>query len=146
LVSVHLTVPNTTDTTDKTCGPVCRQKIRLELEDEGMPSTALREISLLKELQHPNIVECVVASVGWFPTAHDSNRRHRSLCSLRDVVQNDGRLYLIFEFLDKDLKRYLDSCQDALDPMLVKVGTISHPTALPLVPDGATVPSACPPP
>lgn len=33
------------------------QKIRLELEDEGMPSTALREISLLKELQHPNIVK-----------------------------------------------------------------------------------------
>ena len=25
-------------------------------EDEGVPSTAIREISLLKELQHPNIV------------------------------------------------------------------------------------------
>jgi cyclin-dependent kinase len=30
--------------------------IRLEAEDEGIPSTAIREISLLKELQHPNIV------------------------------------------------------------------------------------------
>lgn len=30
--------------------------LRLELEDEGVPSTAIREISLLKELQHPNIV------------------------------------------------------------------------------------------
>ena len=39
------------------------QKIRLELEDEGMPSTALREISLLKELQHPNIVKRAPASV-----------------------------------------------------------------------------------
>lgn len=28
----------------------------LELEDEGVPSTAIREISLLKELQHPYIV------------------------------------------------------------------------------------------
>ena len=32
------------------------KKIRLESEDEGVPSTAIREISLLKELQHPNIV------------------------------------------------------------------------------------------
>jgi len=33
------------------------KKIRLDAgEDEGVPSTALREISLLKELQHPNIV------------------------------------------------------------------------------------------
>jgi cyclin-dependent kinase len=32
------------------------KKIRLEAEDEGIPSTAIREISLLKQLQHPNIV------------------------------------------------------------------------------------------
>ena len=32
------------------------KKIRLESEDEGIPSTAIREISLLKELKHPNIV------------------------------------------------------------------------------------------
>lgn len=30
------------------------------------------------------------------------------------MVQESGRLYLIFEFLDKDLKRYLDSMQGAL--------------------------------
>lgn len=33
------------------------KKIRLEHEDEGVPSTAIREISLLKELHHPNIVK-----------------------------------------------------------------------------------------
>lgn len=32
------------------------KKIRLESEEEGVPSTAVREISLLKELKHPNIV------------------------------------------------------------------------------------------
>ena len=32
------------------------KKIKLEAEDEGVPSTSIREISLLKELQHPNIV------------------------------------------------------------------------------------------
>jgi serine/threonine protein kinase len=35
---------------------VALKKIKLEAEDEGVPSTAIREISLLKELNHPNIV------------------------------------------------------------------------------------------
>lgn len=35
---------------------IALKKIRLEAEDEGIPSTAIREISLLKQLQHPNIV------------------------------------------------------------------------------------------
>jgi serine/threonine protein kinase len=35
---------------------VALKKIRLEAPDEGIPSTAIREISLLKELRHPNIV------------------------------------------------------------------------------------------
>ena len=36
---------------------VALKRIRLEVEDEGVPSTAMREISILKELNHPNIVE-----------------------------------------------------------------------------------------
>ena len=36
---------------------VAMKKIKLEMEDEGVPSTALREISLLKTLEHPNIVQ-----------------------------------------------------------------------------------------
>lgn len=37
---------------------VAVKKIKLENEEEGVPSTAMREISILKELQpHPNIVE-----------------------------------------------------------------------------------------
>lgn len=41
----------------KTTGQVvAMKKIRLESEEEGVPSTAIREISLLKELRHPNIV------------------------------------------------------------------------------------------
>ena len=35
---------------------VALKKIKLEAEDEGVPSTAIREISLLKELDHANIV------------------------------------------------------------------------------------------
>lgn len=35
---------------------IALKKIRLEQEDEGVPSTAIREISLLKEMRHGNIV------------------------------------------------------------------------------------------
>lgn len=85
---------------DRQTGDVIALKqIRLADEDEGVPSTAIREISLLKELSHPNVV------------------------TLRDVVYSDNRLYLVFEYLDQDLKRYMDGCnaKSGLDPMLVKV-------------------------
>uniref|UniRef100_A0A7R9UGM7 Cyclin-dependent kinase 2 homolog n=1 Tax=Pinguiococcus pyrenoidosus TaxID=172671 RepID=A0A7R9UGM7_9STRA len=75
---------------------VALKRIRLEVEDEGIPSTALREISLLRELQHPNVV------------------------MLKDCVQDDGKLYLVFEFVDKDLKKYMESTGAPLDPELVK--------------------------
>ena len=39
---------------------VALKKIRLEAEDEGVPSTAIREISLLKELRDDHIVRCVL--------------------------------------------------------------------------------------
>jgi hypothetical protein len=42
---------------------VALKKIRLEAEDEGIPSTAIREISLLKELKDDNIVKCVYPQV-----------------------------------------------------------------------------------
>jgi serine/threonine protein kinase len=75
------------------------KKIRLEHEEEGVPSTAIREISLLKELQHPNVVNLI------------------------DVVNWNNKLYLVFEFLDQDLKRYIDSVSEskgAITPLLVK--------------------------
>ena len=39
---------------------IALKKIRLEQEEEGVPSTAIREISLLKELQHNNVVRQVL--------------------------------------------------------------------------------------
>lgn len=53
-------------------------------ESEGVPSTAIREISLLKELDHPNVVQ------------------------LLDVIHADQKLWLVFEYLDMDLKKHMD--------------------------------------
>ena len=73
------------------------KKIRLESEDEGIPSTAIREIALLKELQHPNIVRLV------------------------NVLHTDRKLTLVFEYLDQDLKKLLDGCSNNLDQLSIKV-------------------------
>ena len=59
---------------------VALKKIRLEVEDEGIPTTALREITLLSNLEHPNVVK------------------------LENVISEPSRLYLIFELVDMDLK------------------------------------------
>ena len=63
---------------------VAMKLIRLETEDEGVPSTAIREISILRELSHVNIIK------------------------LTDVLHVQETLYLVFEYLDEDLKRHLE--------------------------------------
>jgi len=72
------------------------KKIRLESEDEGIPSTAIREIALLKELQHPNIVR------------------------IHDVIHTNKKLILVFEYIDYDLKKFLQSFEKGIDIKVVK--------------------------
>jgi serine/threonine protein kinase len=76
---------------------VALKKIRLENEQEGIPSTAIREISILKQLKHSNIIE------------------------LKDLIHGDKKLYLIFDFIDCDLKKFLDRNNAPLSLQLVKV-------------------------
>jgi len=46
---------------------------------------------------------------------------------LQDVVHSEKRIYLVFEYLDLDLKKHMDSCPDlAKDPRLVKVRSYLH--------------------
>ena len=91
------------------------KKIRLESEDEGVPSTAIREISLLKELQHPNIVGLQVPV--WAG-------QYQTNCHFyQDVLMQEAKLYLIFEFLTMDLKKYMDTNipkDGQMDPKLTK--------------------------
>ena len=45
-------------THERTGETAALKKIKLECEDEGVPGTTLREVSLLKELTHPNVIQC----------------------------------------------------------------------------------------
>ncbi|KAK7072482.1 cyclin-dependent kinase 5 [Halocaridina rubra] len=75
---------------------VALKRVRLDDDDEGVPSSALREICLLKELKHKNIVR------------------------LHDVLHSDRKLTLVFEHCDQDLKKYFDSLNGEIDPDIVK--------------------------
>ncbi len=56
---------------------VALKVVRLDEDDEGVPSAALREICLLKELKHRNIV------------------------CLMDVLHKNLRLTMVFEYIDQ---------------------------------------------
>ncbi|KAG9390509.1 cyclin-dependent kinase liike [Carpediemonas membranifera] len=58
--------------------------------EEGIPTTALREISVLKTIQHENVV------------------------ALLDVVNEEGKLFLIFELGDLDLKKHMEGHPEGL--------------------------------
>lgn len=60
---------------------VALKRIRLETEDDGIPSTALREISVLRELEHPNIVRCVCMCVWYIRSSSDLSCTHY-VCAL----------------------------------------------------------------
>ena len=42
----------------KTNEVIAIKRIKIEAENEGIPSTAIREISLLREINHENVVKC----------------------------------------------------------------------------------------
>ncbi|KAG8235119.1 hypothetical protein J437_LFUL014382, partial [Ladona fulva] len=81
---------------DKQTGDmVALKKVRLENEKEGFPITAVREIKILRQLNHKNIV------------------------NLREIVtdkqdaldfrKDKGSFYLVFEYMDHDLMGLLES-------------------------------------
>jgi len=75
------------------------KKIRLEDEDQGVPSTTLREIAVLKELDHPNVVK--LKNVSYIPKSK--------------------KLYLFFEYVEMDLKKYMQSLgKEPINQKLVK--------------------------
>jgi len=75
---------------------VALKSIRLDSVDEGVPCTAIREIGLLIELDHKNIVK------------------------LEEIISEDTSLTLVFEHCDLDLKKYIDKCLGFIKPSVIK--------------------------
>lgn len=73
------------------------KKLRIENKEEGIPITALREMCILKHLKHENIVE------------------------LYEIIQDIDKIYLIFEYVNEDLKMYTDRNKGVKDNNLVRV-------------------------
>lgn len=80
----------------RTGNTVAMKQMKLESQEEGVPSTAIREVALLKELNHQHVVK------------------------LLDVFCKPSKLVLVFEFLDNDLKKYMKAHGCRLTPAQVK--------------------------
>ncbi|TVT99512.1 hypothetical protein EJB05_55123 [Eragrostis curvula] len=46
--------------------------------------------------------------------------QHRNIVRLQDVVHNKKCIYLVFEYLDLDLKKHMDSSSDFKNHRVVK--------------------------
>lgn len=83
--------------TENTTGEYVALKIiRMDQEEDGIPDSSLREVSILKMIHHSNIIY------------------------LRDVVFDGYKITMIFDFMDKDLKRFLDNGRKKLQEVLRK--------------------------
>ncbi|VDN02201.1 unnamed protein product [Thelazia callipaeda] len=74
---------------------VALKKVRLENEKEGFPITAVREIKILRQLNHRNVVRLI-----------DIVTDKRTAADFR---KDKGAFYLVFEYLDHDLMGILES-------------------------------------
>ena len=77
---------------------IALKKIKLETQSEGVPSTTIREISVLREIEHKNVVQ------------------------LKDVIMCPTEMYLVFEYMELDLRNKIDTLISGqfFSPMLVK--------------------------
>ncbi|KAM7302902.1 cyclin-dependent kinase 12 [Ixodes scapularis] len=81
---------------DKDTGElVALKKVRLENEKEGFPITAVREIKILRQLNHPSIVNLKEIVTD----------KQDAL----DFKKDKGAFYLVFEYMDHDLMGLLES-------------------------------------
>lgn len=75
---------------------VAIKKFKESDDDEQVKKTALREIKVLKQLKHENIV------------------------SLLEVFRVKGKLYLVFEFVEKTILEEIEKNPEGLDPAAIK--------------------------
>eukprot|EP00064_Thunnus_orientalis_P015676 superscaffoldBa00002953_g15731 len=107
---------------------VALKEIRLEHE-EGAPCTAIREgththTQILQSrdaaLQHLEKTQLICPS-SVHPVSLLKNLKHANIVTLHDIIHTDRCLTLVFEYLDSDLKQYLDNCGNLMSMHNVKI-------------------------
>merc|ERR1719158_1647324 len=76
------------------------KQMKIGNREDGVPSTAIREIAILKELSHENIVRLI------------------------DVFCKPGELTLVFELMDSDLKKHMKALGGRLQPKQIRNFTL----------------------
>ena len=72
---------------------VAIKRIKISLDTEGIPSSALREISILRNLRHENIEKIL------------------------DIITTETKLYMVLEFMEYDLQSFFEKLNQ--DPKIV---------------------------
>ncbi|XP_042448977.1 cell division control protein 2 homolog D-like [Zingiber officinale] len=82
---------------------VALKKTLLPEDDEGVPPTTLREVSLLRMLSiDPHVVRLL-------DLKQDQNKEGQTI------------LYIVFEYMDTDMKKYIRSFRQSMPPMTVRI-------------------------
>lgn len=97
---------------------VAIKKFKESEDDEIVRKTTLREVKILRMLKHENIVE------------------------LREAFRRKGKLYLVFEYVEKNLLEILEQHSSGLPPELVRK-YIYQVTTRPRVQTHPTCPHSC---
>ena len=94
---------------------VAMKRIFMRGEQDGFPMTAIREIKLLKEMKHPNVVRLFDMAVRW---RADGRRTPQVELQKRKDRKVDS-FYMVFPYLEHDLTGILDTKEISLpDPQI----------------------------
>lgn len=90
--------------------PVALKKVKMERQTEGFPITSIREMRILKILNHENIVK--LHDVIIYTKATDGDHDNRGIC--------DGDVFIVFEYVEFDLYGILKSPSAKLTKQHIK--------------------------
>jgi len=91
---------------------VALKKVKMESEKEGFPITAIREIKILQNLEHPNIVRLVEIVTD----SEERKEKESSSGGDQGLMGDDTSIYMVFEYLDYDLAGLIEySNRSAMD-------------------------------
>jgi serine/threonine protein kinase len=83
-------------TWNETGETVVLKRIRIDYHEDGVPATTIREISVLQDIHHTNVI------------------------ALIDVLPSDGRITLVLEQMDRELRYFIHTMRSAMSPELLR--------------------------